>query len=110
MNTVTHSEVQALHAVAAAAAVVAASGSASGADEAITVPVVAPYEPVKPSHRQTARCTGARSVPQAIGDPFDHSTKAPLWHTKLSALSVAARSSNSAAYATTAACLCGRST
>jgi len=69
MNTATQSEVQALHAVAAAA-VVAASGSASGEDEAITVPVVAPYElhlialsKLRPSNRNV-RKSGGTAIPE----------------------------------------------
>jgi len=70
MNTANHSEVQALHAVAAAAAVVAASGIASDAGEAITVPVVAPYElhlialsKLRPSNRNV-RKTGGTAIPE----------------------------------------------
>jgi ParB family chromosome partitioning protein len=70
MNTATHSEVHALHAVAAAAVVAAASGSASGAEEAITVPVVAPYElhlialsKLRPSNRNV-RKSGGTAIPE----------------------------------------------
>lgn len=70
MNTATHSEVQALHAVAAVATVVAASGSASDAGEAVTVPVVAPYElhlialsKLRPSNRNV-RKSGGSAIPE----------------------------------------------
>lgn len=69
MNTVTHSEVQALHAVASAAAV-AAAASISTAGEAITVPVVAPYElhlialsKLRPSNRNV-RKSGGTAIPE----------------------------------------------
>ncbi len=69
MNTVTHSEVQALHAVAAVAAAVAASGT-SAADETITVPAVAPYElhlialsKLRPSNRNV-RKSGGTAIPE----------------------------------------------
>lgn len=67
MNTVTHSEVHALHAVAAAAAVASA---ACVADQAITVPVVAPYElhlialsKLRPSNRNVRKSGGA-AIPE----------------------------------------------
>jgi ParB family chromosome partitioning protein len=70
MNTVTHSEVQALHAVAAAAAVAAGSAPAVATGEAITVPVVAPYElhlialsKLRPSNRNV-RKSGGTAIPE----------------------------------------------
>lgn len=66
MNTATHSEVHALHAVAAAA--VAASISTAG--EAITVPMVTPYElhlialsKLRPSNRNV-RKSGGTAIPE----------------------------------------------
>lgn len=68
MNTVSHSEVQALHAVAAAAAV-AASAPAPAETQAITVPEVVPYElhlialsRLRPSVRNV-RKSGGTAVP-----------------------------------------------
>lgn len=68
MNTVTHSEVQALHAVAAVAAV--AAGGTSAADETITVAAVAPYElhlialsKLRPSNRNV-RKSGGTAIPE----------------------------------------------
>ncbi|MGJ7530704.1 ParB/RepB/Spo0J family partition protein [Variovorax sp. GB1P17] len=70
MNSVTHSEIQALHAVASAAAVATASNSASGAGEAISIPVVAPYElhlialcKLRPSNRNV-RKSGGTAIPE----------------------------------------------
>ncbi len=70
MNTVSHPEVHALHAVAAAVAVAAASSTASDAGAAITVPVVAPYElhlialsRLRPSNRN-ARKSGGTAIPE----------------------------------------------
>lgn len=70
MNTVSQSEVQALHAVAAAAAVVAGGNApVDGAGEAVTVPEVAPYElhlialsRLRPSNRNV-RKSGGTSIP-----------------------------------------------
>ena len=70
MNTATHSEVHALHAVAAAAAVAATTGSANAAGEAITVPLIAPYElhlialsKLRPSNRNV-RKSGGTAIPE----------------------------------------------
>ena len=70
MNTVSHPEVHALHAVAAAAAFAAASSTASAAGEAIAVPVVAPYElhlialsRLRPSNRNV-RKSGGTAIPE----------------------------------------------
>ncbi len=70
MNTLTPSEIQAQHAVASAAAVATAYNSASGAGEAITIPVVAPYElhmialcKLRPSNRNV-RKSGGTAIPE----------------------------------------------
>jgi ParB family chromosome partitioning protein len=69
MNTATHSEVHALHAVAAGAAA-ATAASISTAGEAITVPVVAPYElhlialsKLRRSNRNVRR-SGGTAIPE----------------------------------------------
>lgn len=68
MNTVTHSEVHALRAVAAAAAV--AAGGTSAADETITVAAIVPYElhlialsKLRPSNRNV-RKSGGTAIPE----------------------------------------------
>lgn len=69
MNTVSQSEVQALHAMAAAAAIAAGSAPVDGAGEAVTVPEVALYElhlialsRLRPSNRNV-RKSGGTSIP-----------------------------------------------
>jgi ParB family chromosome partitioning protein len=70
MNTVTHSEVHALRAVAAAAAAAVAAGGTSAADETITDAAVVPYElhlialsKLRPSNRNV-RKSGGTAIPE----------------------------------------------
>lgn len=70
MNTVSHSEAHALHAVAAAAAAAVADAPAQAPAQAITVPEVAPYElhlialsKLRPSNRNV-RKSGGTAIPE----------------------------------------------